>query len=154
MNLSERLLVQSTGRAVVDWYREFADQRSVAPVVSQALRYVRPRFHLDFCWRHGESPRHALRGCAARRPGFDRRLTTVVRVGRFALERELGAQRVRYRQPAVSHRLFRYDWFDADIVRTSAIAAEVRFLVTPRWSCSAPMPCWPPLPSIVAGPPR
>ena len=48
MNLSERLLVQSSGRAVVDWYRQFSDQRSLAPDVSQAVRYVGPRFHLDF----------------------------------------------------------------------------------------------------------
>ena len=123
MNLSERLLVQSRARAVVDWYREFAHNRSVVPDVSQAVRYVGPRLHLDFGWRHVESRRGMLSEVAqrVRRAAFDRRVTTAVRLGRFALEGDVGAQRVRYRQPVVSHRLFRYDWFDADIARTSAL---------------------------------
>ena len=137
MNLSERLLVQSRGRAVVDWYREFADNRSIAPDVSQAVRYVGPRFHFDVGWRHVESRRGMLSEVAQRvgRAAFDRRMTTAVRLGRFALEGELGAQRVRYRQPLVSYRLFRYDWFDADIVRTSALLRPA--VAGPsRWSFS------------------
>ena len=55
-----------------------------------------------------------------RRTAFDRRLTAAVRLGRFALEAELGGQRVRHVAPPVVHRLFRYDWFDADITRTRA----------------------------------
>ena len=123
MNLSERLLVQSSGRAVVDWYREFSDQRSVAPDVSQAVRYVGPRFHLDFGWRHVESRRGMLSEVAqrVRRAAFDRRVTTAVRLGRFALEAEWGDQRVRYRSPRVAHQSLRYDWFNADIGRTRAV---------------------------------
>ena len=77
MNLSERLLVQSRGRAVVDWYREFSDVSSVAPDVSQAVRYVGPRVHLDFGWRHVQSRRGMLAELAQRirRTAFDRRLT-------------------------------------------------------------------------------
>ena len=123
MNLSERLLVQSRGRAVVDWYREFSDVSSVAPDVSQAVRYVGPRVHLDFGWRHVQSRRGMLAELAQRirRTAFDRRLTAAVRVGRFALEAELGGQRVRHDDPPVAHQLFRYDWFDADITRTRAL---------------------------------
>ena len=123
MNLSERLLVQSRGRAVVDWYREFSDVSSVAPDVSQAVRYVGPRVHLDFGWRHVQSRRGMLAELAQRirRTAFDQRLTAAVRVGRFALEAELGGQRVRHDDPPVAHRLFRYDWFDADITRTRAL---------------------------------
>ena len=123
MNLSERLLVQSSGRAVVDWYREFSDQRSLAPDFSQAVRYVGPRFHLDFGWRHVESRRGMLSEVAqrVRRAAFDRRLTTAVRLGRFALEAEWGDQRVRYRAPRVAHQSFRYAWFNADIGRTRAV---------------------------------
>ena len=81
MNLSERLLVQSRGRAVVDWYREFSDVSSVAPDVSQAVRYVGPRVHLDFGWRHVQSRRGMLAELAQRirRTAFDRRLTAAVR---------------------------------------------------------------------------
>ena len=77
MNLSERLLVQSQGRAVVDWYREFLDVSSVASDVSQAVRYVAPRVHLDFGWRHVQSRRGMLAELAQciRRTAFDRRLT-------------------------------------------------------------------------------
>ena len=137
MNLSERLLVQSSGRAVVDWYREFSDQRSVAPDVSQAVRYVGPRFHLDFGWRHLESRRGMLSEVAqrVRRAALDRRVTTAVRLGRFALETEWGVQRVRYRAPRVAHQSFRYDWFNADIGRTRAVFRPA--VAGPsRWSVS------------------
>ena len=119
MNLNEQLLVQLRGRAVADWYREFADQSGVAPDISQAVRYVAPRFHLDFGWRHAQSRRGGLTEVAQRvtRTAFDRRLTAAVRLGRFALETEWGSQRVRYARPTVAHPSFRYDWFDGDLDR-------------------------------------
>ena len=119
MNLNEQLLVQFRGRAVADWYREFSDQSGVAPDISQAVRYVAPRFHLDFGWRHAQSRRGGLTEVAQRvtRTAFDRRLTAAVRLGRFAIETEWGSQRVRYARPAVAHPSFRYDWFDGDLAR-------------------------------------
>ena len=119
MNLNEQLLVQLRGRAVSDWYREFTDQSGVAPDISQALRYVAPRFHLDFGWRHSQSRRGSLTEVAQRitRTAFDRRLTAAARLGRFALETEWGLQRVRYARPAVAHPSFRYDRFDGDLTR-------------------------------------
>ena len=45
LNVNRQFIVQSSAHAVTDWYRTFADQRGVAPDVSQAVRYVAPRFH-------------------------------------------------------------------------------------------------------------
>lgn len=122
-NLGERLIVQVRGRAVADAYRRYTDQSGVAPDISQAVRWVAPRFHVDFGWRHAEGRRGLLSEVAQRitRTAFDRRLTAVARLGRFAVETEAGVQRVRYVVPAVRHPLFRYDWFDRDISRARAV---------------------------------
>lgn len=115
-------VVQTSARAVTDWYRRFSDQSSVAPDVSQALRYVAPRFHVDFGWRHASGRRGMLSEVAQRirRTSLDRRLTAAFRFGRFAVETEVGAQRVRYRRPSVAHPSLRYSWFDHDAARWRA----------------------------------
>ena len=62
-------------------------------------------------------------------------VTTAVRLGRFALEAEWGAQRVRYLSPRVVHESFRYDWFNSDIGRTRAVFRPA--VAGPsRWSVS------------------
>lgn len=137
MALSERFLVQTRGRAVGDWYRRYADQRTVVPDVSQAVRYVGARLHLDFGWRHATSRRGMLTEVAHRigRTATDRRMTAALRLGRFAFEGEWGAQRLRYERPVVAHPSFRYAWFDADVGR---LAARLRPAVAgpSRWSVS------------------
>ena len=120
MSLNEQLLVQLRGRAVADWYREFADQSGGRSRHLAGGALCRPRASISTSAggtrRAGAagSPRVAQR---VTRTAFDRRLTAAVRLGRFALETEWGSQRVRYARPTVAHPSFRYDWFDGDLDR-------------------------------------